>query len=61
MMNIYDDDETHVGDYQTAASWMDETQLFDTADQYVNCKCTKYFLCANHINTALEIAGKFIQ
>ncbi|CAF2843236.1 unnamed protein product [Rotaria sp. Silwood2] len=51
----------HVGDYQTAASWVDEAQSLDTADPYVNCKCTQYFLRANHINTALEIAEKFIQ
>ncbi|CAF0974034.1 unnamed protein product [Adineta steineri] len=51
----------HAGDYQTAASWMDEAQLLDTADRFVNCKCTKYFLRANQINTALEVAGKFTR
>ncbi|CAF3365910.1 unnamed protein product [Rotaria socialis] len=51
----------HAGDYQTAASWMDEAQSMDTADRFVNCKCTKYFLRANQINTALEIAGKFTR
>ena len=40
---------------------MDEAQSLDTADRFVNCKCTKYFLRANQINTALEIAGKFTR
>ncbi|UJR23099.1 hypothetical protein I4U23_026122 [Adineta vaga] len=51
----------HAGDFQTAASLMDEAQSLDTADRFVNCKCTKYFLRANQINTALEIAGKFTR
>ncbi|CAF0802062.1 unnamed protein product [Rotaria sp. Silwood1] len=51
----------HAGDFQTAASWMDEAQSLDTADRFVNCKCTKYFLRANQINNALEIAGKFTR
>jgi peptide alpha-N-acetyltransferase len=50
-----------VGDFQTAASWMDEAQSLDTADRFVNCKCTKYLLRANQINTALEVAGKFTR
>jgi hypothetical protein len=40
---------------------MDEAQSLDTADRFVNCKCTKYLLRANQINTALEIAGKFTR
>jgi hypothetical protein len=44
-----------------AASWMDEAQSLDTADRFVNCKCTKYFLRANQITTALEVAGKFTR
>jgi peptide alpha-N-acetyltransferase len=40
---------------------MDEAQQLDTADRFVNCKCTKYLLRANQINTALEIAGKFTR
>jgi peptide alpha-N-acetyltransferase len=44
-----------------AATWMDEAQQLDTADRFVNCKCTKYLLRANQINTALEIAGKFTR
>ena len=40
---------------------MDEAQLLDTADRFVNCKCTKYFLRANQISTALEVAGKFTR
>ncbi|UJR25810.1 hypothetical protein I4U23_007160 [Adineta vaga] len=51
----------HAGDFQTAASWMDEAQSLDTADRFVNCKCTKYFLRASQINTALETAGKFTR
>lgn len=37
----------HAGDFQTAASFMDEAQSLDTADRFVNCKCTKYLLRAN--------------
>jgi len=44
-----------------AASLMDEAQSLDTADRFVNCKCTKYLLRANQINTALDIAGKFTR
>jgi hypothetical protein len=44
-----------------AASWMDEAQSLDTADRFVNCKCTKYLLRANQINTAIEVAGKFTR
>ena len=40
---------------------MDEAQSLDTADRFVNCKCTKYLLRANRIETALEIAGKFTR
>jgi peptide alpha-N-acetyltransferase len=40
---------------------MDEAQSLDTADRFVNCKCTKYLLRANQINTALEVAGKFTR
>jgi len=51
----------HAGDFQSAATWMDEAQSLDTADRFVNCKCTKYLLRANQITTALEVAGKFTR
>ncbi|CAF1021988.1 unnamed protein product [Adineta steineri] len=51
----------HAGDFQMAASLMDEAQSLDTADRFVNCKCTKYLLRANQITTAIEIAGKFTR
>ncbi|CAF3920737.1 unnamed protein product, partial [Rotaria magnacalcarata] len=51
----------HAGDFQSAASWMDEAQSLDTADRFVNCKCTKYFLLANQINVAIDMAGKFTR
>jgi len=51
----------HVGDFQTAASLMDEAQSLDTADRFINCKCTKYLLRANETNRALEMAGKFTR
>ena len=54
-------DEQHAGDYQTAASWMDEAQSLDTADRFINCKATKYFLRANDTTRALETAGKFTR
>lgn len=54
-------DEQHAGDYRTAASWMDEAQSLDTADRFINCKATKYFLRANDTTHALETAGKFTR
>lgn len=50
-----------MGDFQTAARLMDEAQSLDTADRFVNCKCTKYLLRANEINAAVEMAGKFTR
>ena len=40
---------------------MDEAQSLDTADRFVNCKCTKYLLRANQIPAALDMAGKFTR
>ena len=51
----------HAGDFQTAATWMDEAQSLDTADRFINCKCTKYLLRANDTHRALEMAGKFTR
>ncbi|CAF1385407.1 unnamed protein product, partial [Didymodactylos carnosus] len=51
----------HAGDFQAAAVLMDEAQSLDTADRFVNCKCTKYLLRANHISVASEVAGKFTR
>ncbi|CAF1077117.1 unnamed protein product [Didymodactylos carnosus] len=51
----------HAGDFQAAAVLMDEAQSLDTADRFVNCKCTKYLLRATNISAALEVAGKFTR
>ena len=51
----------HCGDFRNAADVMDEAQSLDTADRFINCKATKYFLRANEISRALETAGKFTR
>jgi len=40
---------------------MNEAQSLDTADRFLNCKATKYFLRANQIEQAIEIVGKFTR
>lgn len=51
----------HSGDIYEAVKWMDEAQSLDTADRFVNYKCSKYMLRANMIKEAEEIAGKFTR
>lgn len=51
----------HAGDIYEAVKWMDEAQSLDTADRFVNYKCSKYMLRANMIKEAEEIAGKFTR
>jgi len=51
----------HAGNIYEAVRWMDEAQSLDTADRFVNYKCSKYMLRANMIKEAEEIAGKFTR
>jgi tetratricopeptide (TPR) repeat protein len=51
----------HAGNYYEAVKWMDEAQSLDTADRFVNYKCSKYMLRANMIKEAEEVAGKFTR
>ena len=51
----------HAGNYYEAVKWMDEAQSLDTADRFINYKCTKYMLRANMIKEAEEIASKFTR
>ncbi|KAJ8969388.1 hypothetical protein NQ314_001787 [Rhamnusium bicolor] len=51
----------HAGDPQEAYRWLDEAQALDTADRYINSKCAKYMLRANHIKEAEETCGKFTR
>ena len=51
----------HAGDVYEAAKWMDEAQSLDTADRFINYKCSKYMLRANMVNEAQDIAGKFTR
>jgi len=51
----------HAGDIYEAVKWLDEAQSLDTADRFVNYKCSKYMLRANMIKEAEEIAGKFTR
>ena len=51
----------HAGNVFEAVRWMDEAQSLDTADRFINYKCTKYMLRANMIKEAEEIASKFTR
>lgn len=51
----------HAGDPQEAYKWLDEAQALDTADRYINSKCAKYMLRANHVKEAEETCAKFTR
>lgn len=51
----------HAGNIYEAVKWMDEAQSLDTADRFVNYKCSKYMLRADMVKEAEEIAGKFTR
>ncbi len=51
----------HAGNLHEAVRWLDEAQSLDTADRFINYKCSKYMLRANMIKEAEEIAGKFTR
>lgn len=51
----------HAGNYYEAVKWLDEAQSLDTADRFINYKCSKYMLRANMIKEAQDIAAKFTR
>lgn len=51
----------HAGDPYEACRWLDEAQALDTADRYINSKCSKYMLRANHVKQAEDICSKFTR
>lgn len=51
----------HDGDLYEAVKCLDEAQSLDTADRYINYKCSKYMLRANMIKQAEDIASKFTR
>lgn len=51
----------HFGKIYDAVKCLDEAQSLDTADRFVNYKCSKYMLRANMIKEAEDIAGKFTR
>lgn len=51
----------HCGNHYEAVKWLDEAQSLDTADRYINYKCSKYMLRANMIKEAQDIAAKFTR
>lgn len=51
----------HIGNYYEAVRWLDEAQSLDTADRFINYKCSKYMLRANMIKEAENIASKFTR
>lgn len=51
----------HAGNLYEAVKWLDEAQSLDTADRFINYKCSKYMLRADMIKESQEIAGKFTR
>lgn len=51
----------HAGNYLEAVRWLDEAQSLDTADRFINYKCSKYMLRASMIKEAQDIASKFTR
>ncbi|RNA23874.1 N-alpha-acetyltransferase auxiliary subunit [Brachionus plicatilis] len=51
----------HCGKVYDAVVCLDEAQSLDTADRFVNYKCSKYMLRASMIKEAEEIAAKFTR
>ncbi|KAH8408887.1 hypothetical protein KR009_003359 [Drosophila setifemur] len=51
----------HAGDPVEAYVWLEEAQSMDTADRYINSKCSKYMLRADMVSEAEEICAKFTR
>jgi N-alpha-acetyltransferase 15/16, NatA auxiliary subunit len=51
----------HAGNLYQAVRWLDEAQSLDTADRYINYKCSKYMLRADLIKESQDIASKFTR
>ncbi|ESO01348.1 hypothetical protein HELRODRAFT_112750 [Helobdella robusta] len=51
----------HAGDIMNAVKCLDEAQSLDTADRYVNSKCTKYMLRAGLLKEAQDMCSKFTR
>lgn len=51
----------HCGSFYEAVKCLDEAQSLDTADRFINYKCSKYMLRANLVKESLDIASKFTR
>ncbi|THD20369.1 N-alpha-acetyltransferase 16 NatA auxiliary subunit [Fasciola hepatica] len=49
------------GDVITASRWMEEAQSLDTADRYINARCTRFMVEAHRQDDALAMASKFTR
>lgn len=49
------------GDYITASRWMEEAQSLDTADRFINARCTKFMVEAHRLEDAVNMASKFTR
>ncbi|KAA3673876.1 N-alpha-acetyltransferase 15/16, NatA auxiliary subunit [Paragonimus westermani] len=49
------------GDVITASRWMEEAQSLDTADRYINARCTKFMVQAHRLDDAIAMASKFTR
>ncbi|CCF58812.1 hypothetical protein KAFR_0F02150 [Kazachstania africana CBS 2517] len=51
----------HIGLLNEAAETMEEARKLDLQDRFINCKTVKYYLRANNIEKAVEIASLFTK
>ncbi|AJU85054.1 AEG_G0008690.mRNA.1.CDS.1 [Saccharomyces cerevisiae] len=51
----------HLGLMDTAAGILEEGRQLDLQDRFINCKTVKYFLRANNIDKAVEVASLFTK
>jgi peptide alpha-N-acetyltransferase len=51
----------HAGDLPSAHTWMDQARRMDTADRYLNTKCTRYALRALDVPKAEETVTLFLR
>ncbi|KAG5449784.1 N-alpha-acetyltransferase 15, NatA auxiliary subunit [Clonorchis sinensis] len=49
------------GDVITASRWMEEAQSLDTADRYINARCTNLMVQAHRLTDAVSMASKFTR
>ncbi|SMN20251.1 similar to Saccharomyces cerevisiae YDL040C NAT1 Subunit of the N-terminal acetyltransferase NatA (Nat1p, Ard1p, Nat5p) [Maudiozyma saulgeensis] len=51
----------HTGELEKAASIVEEGRKLDLQDRFINCKGVKYYLRANQVDKAVEVASLFTK